>query len=340
MSGKRYATHSGSWYSDSKSVLSNQLQTWLDKVPSATEESISIPVNGATAIIVPHAGYSYSGETAAHAFKCVDITKFDKIFILGPSHHSYFKECRLSPFKHYSTPLGDIKIDLEINKELADSKHFSYLDGTVDEEEHSLEMQLPYLYKIFEDRIDEVALIPIMVGSINSSLEKKYGELLSPYFKESRNLFVISSDFCHWGSRFSYTFYSSSKTPSSDPDDFDTCTNRPFKLYEAIENLDREGMNIIEAIDFDQFKQYLQTTGNTICGRHPISILLAILEHTFPKISRNPISDQGITDGQYSGSVPILKFIYYAQSSQITSKRDSSVSYAAGYVFNPITLNK
>lgn len=82
----------------------------------------------------------------------------------------------------------------------------------VDEDEHSIEMHLPYVRKVFEScvvysavrmnsqkvRRKDVKIVPILVGSINTEKERQYGELLAPFLADERTLFVISSDFCHW----------------------------------------------------------------------------------------------------------------------------------------------
>ena len=69
----------------------------------------------------------------------------------------------------------------------------------MDEEEHSLEMHLPYIAKVMESKKGNFTIVPIFVGSIKSHQEQEYGQLLSPYLADPENLFVISSDFCHWG---------------------------------------------------------------------------------------------------------------------------------------------
>ena len=74
-----------------------------------------------------------------------------------------------------------------------------------DEDEHSIEMHLPFVAKVMEGQ--QFTIVPILVGSLNSEKEALYGKLLSKYLADEQNLFVISSDFCHWGARFSYQYY-------------------------------------------------------------------------------------------------------------------------------------
>lgn len=81
-------------------------------------------------------------------------------------------------------------------KELKSKGNFATMSVSQDEDEHSLEMHLPYIYSTFLPTIPP--LVPIMVGATNTSREKEYGRLLAPYVTNPENLFIISSDFCHW----------------------------------------------------------------------------------------------------------------------------------------------
>jgi len=141
-------------------------------------------------------------------------------------------------------------------------------------------------------------VVPITVGSINLSQEAKVGKVLAECLANPENILIISSDFCHWGSRFRYQFRLDTSSP----------------IHKSIESLDRQGMQLIEAKDHKGFSEYLSTYRNTICGRHPIGILLGT------------IASLGDRD-RYS-----VQFIHYEQSSQCLSMDDSSVSYAAAVV--------
>lgn len=131
---------------------------------------------------------------------------------------------------------------------------------SVDEDEHSLEMTIPYVAKIMEDSRANFKIVPVMVGSLTPDREAQYGAIFSPYLADPSNLFVISSDFCHWGNRFRYTYYDQSKG----------------QIYQSIQNLDKQGMDIIETLNPSAFTEYLRKFGNTICGRHPIGVLLNV----------------------------------------------------------------
>lgn len=287
----RRASHAGSWYSSSGRSLNNSLEGWLQAANIERE-------SGLRAIISPHAGYSYCGSCAAYAYKRIDAQKVKKIFILGPSHHVYLKGCALSATTFYETPLYNLKIDQEINCELQETQKFQLMSRQTDEAEHSIEMQLPYIAKAMESVKDNFTIIPVLVGSLDQQNEKLYGKIFSKYLLDPENLFVISSDFCHWGERFSYMHYESDKG----------------EIYQSIEALDKQGMQIIESLDPVNFYQYLKTYRNTICGRHPISVML------------NAAAEAQKT----AGADYEFQFHDYKQSNRCMNETDSSVSYAAG----------
>ena len=105
-----------------------------------------------------------------------------------------------------------------------------------------------------------------MVGALSTNAEATYGEILAPYLDDDANLFIVSSDFCHWGKRFGYQPWDEGR--------------KDVGLHEQIEEMDRRGMEIIESKDADAFTAYLKETGNTICGRHPIGVLLQTLRRS------------------------------------------------------------
>ncbi|VDK23133.1 unnamed protein product [Anisakis simplex] len=127
--------------------------------------------------------------------------------------------CALSTCSRYRTPLGDLYIDQKVfvdecvnsdrslreycfvvNAELRDTGSFDMMDFRSEEAEHSLEMQLPFIAKVMENRTPgSYGVVPILVGSLSSSRQTNYGKIFAKYVADPRNLFVISSDFCHWG---------------------------------------------------------------------------------------------------------------------------------------------
>ncbi|GEM12398.1 memo-related protein [Rhodotorula toruloides] len=298
--------------------------------PKEGEGLREAPVKGCKAVIGPHAGYSYSGPAAAFAYSCIDIESISRVFVLGPSHHVYLDGCALSQCQTYEAPVGQLPLDLDTINELKKTGKFELMDQDTDEAEHSIEMHLPYIRKVFEGR--DIRIVPILVGSISTASEKTFGRLLAPYLADPSTLFVISSDFCHWGTRFRYTHF-------HPPDTDDVSLGRSLssstfssvidssgaQVWQGIEKLDKLGM---EAISFDgrqkkagqahdEFAEYLRQTRNTICGRHPIGVLLAA------------VAALDEEDGE--GPAWRCEWVRYEQSSRVKRLADSSVSYASAF---------
>lgn len=303
----RRPTHAGCWYSEAN----HDLSTYFKNILQGVELTSTLPTK---AIVTPHAGYRYSGPTASRAFASVDPSGIERVFILGPCHHTYIDGCAIpdTNVSEYATPLGNLPVDLDVVRELKSASEVAFKTFKLaeDEEEHSIEMQLPFLKYILRNAPHVVKIVPIYVGSIIQNEERIFGRVLSKYFDDPASLFIISSDFCHWGHRFRFT-------PNEFPDCKPGCTFPPESINGKIEALDRQGMDLIARQDAEGFSKYLQTSGNTICGRNPILIFMEILRN-----SRNKHQ---------------VEFVHYSQSNEvpsIPSRDDSCVSYAAGVCYS------
>ena len=159
--------------------------------------------NNVAALIVPHAGYYFSGNVAASAYMSIDPKKqYKRIFLLGPSHHEWLDGASVNTeADFYATPLGNVKVDHETAKALITTNYtnsdsvFRYRAEAHDRE-HCLEVQLPFLQR----RYKEVPpIVPIVISTNDYDKLKRMSEVLKPYFTDE-NLFVISSDFSHYPS--------------------------------------------------------------------------------------------------------------------------------------------
>lgn len=323
----RQATHAGSWYSSDPRTLKLQIQTLI----LAAQKSGNKSVNGARILIGPHAGYTYSGERLGEAFNVWDTSTVKRIFLLGPSHHVYFKDkALLSPFDFYETPLGDIPIDREtiddLLKKRFKKKHgqtvFKLMSEDVDEDEHSFEMHAPFIYHQGQKSKHGVPkIVPILISGMDSDLQSELVDALFPYVQNEENHFIISSDFCHWGSRFGYTKVLTTKNATLDSLESDLYSLRfssalkDIPVYESIEVLDRMALQIASKGSAAEWKEYIRISGNTICGQKPIAVILQLLE----QYRSNKGED-------------VFNWLGYSQSNPAKSSKDSSVSYAAGYV--------
>lgn len=272
-------------------------------------------------IIAPHAGYSYSGPAAAWAYKAWDVSKAKRVFLLGPSHHHYLTKAALTQFSHYGTPLGNLAIDIETTSVLQKTGQFEWMSQSVDEDEHSLEMHLPYIYKMlsraFGDDPDRFPLlVPIMIGNTNPSTEMALGRILADYLLDPSTAFVISSDFAHWGVRFHYTFYRPSGCPALQLSaSAKTPTNPP--IHESIKQVDFESIGACESGKHLEWLKILEETGNTVCGRHPIGVIMCAIEEVRKQENKQDIG--------------YFRFVRYERSSEVKKISESSVSYASAY---------
>jgi len=301
---RRRAAHAGSWYTKKGHHLKEQLTSMMQAVvDTSTTSQGNTPDKRLKAVISPHAGFTYSGSTAAYSYKNVqdELQKnpsITSILVLHPSHHVYLDGCAISGATELETPLGNLKVDGSLREELFATGSFSIMKQDVDEDEHSGEMQYPFLALAAQaaNALDRVQVLPVMVGSISDKSEAFFGNIIAPIIARPNVLCVISSDFMHWGARFRYQ---------------PTLVCKP--IHEHISDLDKQGMDLIQGQKPEDFAKYLKETKNTICGRHPISVWLQAVQV-------NSSSEDEKLD---------ISFIKYDRSSKVMSLQDSSVSYAS-----------
>jgi hypothetical protein len=186
----RAATQANRFYTGDAKELSDEVDSLLAlHVKDRQYEQVA-------ALIVPHAGYYFSGNVAAAAYQSIpDSKEYKRIFLLGPSHHEWLDGVSVNTeFDYYATPLGNVKVDVETAQKLMEADSvFSYQPKAHDRE-HCLEVQLPFLQKRLKD---VPPIIPIIISTNDFLKLKRIAETLKPYLTEE-NLFVVSSDFSHY----------------------------------------------------------------------------------------------------------------------------------------------
>ena len=206
------------------------------------------------AVILPHAGYIYSGATAVKTLQHAIGHNYQRIVILAPSHRIRFNGISLGNYSEFATPLGNVEVDTDaVDKLAALNSPLLTTNNQPHEQEHALEVELPLLQEL----IPAIKIIPAIVGFTDQSTVKQLATLLLPLW-EPETLWVISSDFTHYGRAFQYL-------PFTD------------NIAENLSILDLEAAELITKLDLDGFEKYLERTGATICGAAPIKILLAII---------------------------------------------------------------
>ena len=219
----RKSVVSGSFYPDKKEELLKYINQFNSfKTNNETFENIK-------AIIVPHAGYIYSGFTANLAYKLASNKKIKRVIVIGPSHRVYLKGASVALYDEYETPLGNLKIDKEFSQNLIDK--YDFLDFNVEcEFEHSTETQAPFIKHYFEN----VQLVEIVYGEINyEDLSKVIDEVLV----DSDNFVVISTDLSHF-----YTFEEAQKLDNICLEAID---KKDLKMFDYCEACGKEGIKAI-----------------------------------------------------------------------------------------------
>ena len=190
-SADRHPVAAGSFYpADKDSLSANLKELFSDCVKARSDLKVR-------AIISPHAGYVFSGKTAASAYSAIkDPGAYHNIFIIGSSHVMAFNGASVYNIGDFITPLGKVKVNTDIANKLKFGYEVFNFPVTAHMREHSIEVQLPFIQYIFRNGIP---IIPITIGTDDLGTIRKIADALKPYFLPE-NLFIISSDFSHYPS--------------------------------------------------------------------------------------------------------------------------------------------
>jgi len=184
----RYPKYAGSFYPDDPTELKSMLEDFFSKADVKADANV-------VCLEVPHAGFIYSGLTAAYAFKSVGY-KPDVVIIIGPSHRMPVNGAVLSPEGTWKTPLGDMTVDSRLTETLTKASDYFHIDKTPHEDEHCIEVQLPFIQYLWGD----VPIVPIVVWQGDSDSAKKIGEAFEKVTREDgrKILIVATADMSHY----------------------------------------------------------------------------------------------------------------------------------------------
>ena len=188
----RPATQAGRFYEANPQQLSEDVDSFLS-LHAADQQ-----YNDVAALIVPHAGYYFSGNVAAAAYSSLAKDKqFKRIFLLGPSHHAWLDGASVNGMvDYYATPLGQVKVDCETALQLMAADSIFSFRPEAHESEHCLEVQLPFLQRLFGQK-GVPPIVPVIISTNDFQKLNRMAQVLKPYFTDE-NLFIISSDFSHY----------------------------------------------------------------------------------------------------------------------------------------------
>ncbi len=225
----------GTWYPGSARELQKTIDDYFAHAEYFPTEDALV------ALISPHAGYPYSGQTAAYAYRQLENRKFDTVVLLGPSHYDDFGVCAISAKHYYETPLGAVELDQEFISALAQKIPLTRVER---DREHSLEIQLPFLQRMLGD----FKLVPIMmslpfyiVGENALASSEQLAIALAELVHSKSVLFVASSDLSHL------------------PD------------YQAVKKFDVRTEELVAAFNIPELARYMWEGGECrACGDAPI----------------------------------------------------------------------
>ncbi|AKH19552.1 AmmeMemoRadiSam system protein B [Sedimenticola thiotaurini] len=205
----KHSAVAGAFYPAEPETLHRQVQQFID---AARPVSDTRP----RALIAPHAGYIYSGPIAGSAYATLlNSSDIHRVILLAPAHRVAFRGIAYSSATHFETPLGLIPVDQELLGKIACSPSLQLNDDAF-RDEHSIEVQLPFLQEILTD----FKIVPLLVGDASPP---QVAEILEQTWDVPENLIVISSDLSHYL-------------------DYESATEMDQKTSQAIEALQPEAL--------------------------------------------------------------------------------------------------
>jgi AmmeMemoRadiSam system protein B/AmmeMemoRadiSam system protein A len=227
----------GAFYPNNPGVLSRDVKRYLE---NAKKEKLEGEI---VALISPHAGYIYSGQVAAYAYKLVEGMTFDSVVVVGPSHRALFRGASIYDRGGYRTPLGVVPVDIDLSKKMMEKRKEIQFLPDAHSEEHSLEVQVPFLQVVLKS----FRLVPIVMEPYwNWETCRYLGSAIAESVRGKKVLLIASSDLSH------------------------------FHSYDQAVKLDKIVLNHIERFDPEGLNRDLKNGRCEACGGGPIiSIMLA-----------------------------------------------------------------
>ena len=236
----RQAVVAGHFYPGDKTTLQGMLKDFI--VPMTK-------IKNSFAVIAPHAGYIYSGKTAGKVYSSVDIP--DTVIIMSPNHTGLGHPISLHPAETWSTPLGNVQVDLDILDKIKKKIPQAELDPNAQLREHALEVHIPFLQTLNPN----VKIVPITLSGLPFDTINKLGVALAEIIMDIertdgyRPLIVASSDMTH------------------------------FEDAEAAKIKDMQAIDKIKQLDTKGFLHIIEKENITLCGLYPISVAIEALLH-------------------------------------------------------------
>jgi len=272
----------GTWYPADPARLRADIAGYL---ADARVDAVEGKVMG---VISPHAGYVYSGQVAAHAYKAAQGGAFDALILIGPSHRAYFRGSSIYNGDGYETPLGIIPVDKALAGDIA-----AYSGGEVklvpDDRlpENSLEIQVPFLQEIF----GTVPFVPVLMGTQDLGTCRAVADAIIQAVGDSRVLLIASSDFSHYHS------------------------------YERAVEMDSAALEYIEKMDIEGFLRGIEGGRYEACGAGPVAVTTMVAKAMGADSVRIlEYKNSGDVTGDKSGVVGYAAVVLYKKNGDGTDQ--------------------
>ncbi len=230
----RQAVWAGQFYDGDPAKLASRIDQCLRSVPPQPEVRGEIK-----ALIVPHAGYVYSGQTAAYAYSLVKGKPYDTVVIIGPSHRFGFKGCSVYPKGGFQTPLGTAAVDEALAAELMKESTIKFILGA-HEEEHSVEVQVPFVQTV----LPGAKIVPIVMGYPETRTVKALADALDSACAGKKVLVIASTDMSH------------------------------FLTKDKANALDAKTIELIKTLKADEIERKMEAGENILCGGSPVAAVI------------------------------------------------------------------
>jgi hypothetical protein len=184
----RRSVIAGSWYPGEPSLLRGDIARYFQNVPDLDLQGDIV------GLIVPHAGYIYSGQVAAHAYKLIQGKKYDTVILIGPSHRVAFSGVSMYTEGAYETPLGVVPVDETVACEMKRLSEIMIDYPAAHAQEHALEIQLPFL----QFALGNLSFVPLVMGDQNALTCRDLADVIGQVAKKRHVLIVASSDLSHF----------------------------------------------------------------------------------------------------------------------------------------------
>jgi len=276
----------GQWYPADATTLNGQLTRFFQQAKATPKPNV-------IALILPHAGYAFSGPTAAEGLKTA-AGPYHRIVVIGPSHRFPLDQTLSVPdVTHYQSPLATTPLDRPFIQKLLNNPIFQTVPY-VHAYEHSVQIHLPLLQHKFKN----FRLVPIVVGSCSLQTIHNAARTIKSLL-DDKTLVIASSDFTHYGPNYDFV---------------------PFTkdIPAQIKKLDMGAYEHIASLEPESFLQYRYKTGATICGYIPIAILLAMLDKD-TKAQLVHYTTSGEVTGDYTNSVSYLAVSFTGRWRPVTA---------------------